>query len=32
VSLIFSLPLFLFSHVGALLGLHFALPFGLSMP
>ena len=32
VSLILSLPLFLFSHVGALLGLHLALPFGLSMP
>src|SRR5215470_345130 len=30
VSLILSLPLFLFSHVGALLGLHLALPFGLS--
>jgi P-type Cu2+ transporter len=32
VSLILSLPLFLFSHVGALLGLHLAPPFGLSMP
>jgi len=31
VSLILSLPLFLFSHVGALLGLHLAPPFGLSM-
>ncbi|MGH7844547.1 MAG: heavy metal translocating P-type ATPase [Candidatus Binatia bacterium] len=29
-SLILSLPLFIFSHVGALLGLHLAPPFGLS--
>jgi P-type Cu2+ transporter len=31
VSLILSLPLFLFSHVGVLFGLHLAPPFGLSM-
>lgn len=31
VSLILSLPLFVFSHVGALFGLHLSPPFGLSM-
>ena len=31
VSLILSLPLFLFSHLSALLGLHLTPPFGLSM-
>jgi P-type Cu2+ transporter len=30
VSLILSLPLFIFSHVGALFGLHLTPPFGLS--
>ena len=30
VSLILSLPVFVFSHVGALVGLHLAPPFGLS--
>lgn len=31
VSLILSLPLFIFSHVGSLVGLHLSPPFGLSM-
>jgi Cu2+-exporting ATPase len=31
VSLVLSLPLFLFSHFGALVGLHLTPPFGLSM-
>jgi Cu2+-exporting ATPase len=31
VSLILSLPLFIFSHVGALAGIHPSPPFGLSM-
>jgi Cu2+-exporting ATPase len=31
VSLILSLPLFIFSHIGALIGLHLSPPFGLSM-
>ena len=31
VSLILSLPLFVFSHVGPLVGLHLSPPFGLSM-
>ena len=30
VSLVLSLPLFLFSHLGALVGLHLTPPFGLS--
>lgn len=31
VSAILTLPLLLFSHIGALLGLHLMPPFGLSM-
>jgi P-type Cu2+ transporter len=31
VSLVLSLPLFIFSHVGALVGLHLSPPFGLSL-